>query len=68
MKDFIIAALPWMCFGVVLAIYAVNFKERKKGKREHDNYMTKGMCFGLLLGSQYLSYGLLIGMVIGLYI
>lgn len=75
MKDFIMAALPWLCIGVAIALCAVNFHNSKKAKqeeRQYDNYISEGMCLGmcvgLMLGVEYLSYGLLVGMVIGMCI
>lgn len=63
MKDFVMAALPWICFGLSMALWAVQKK---------DNYtsagMCLGMCFGLMFGTDYLSYGLLVGTVISMII
>ena len=50
MKDFIMAALPWICIGVVLAIFAVAVSNKANNKtkadadtkgseKEDDNYM-----------------------------
>lgn len=79
MKDFILAALPWVCMGLALAILAAHWGSRakqKSGKDDksspEDNYMVEGMCLGmavgLSLGGAGYSYGMLLGMVIGMCI
>lgn len=76
MKEFILAALPWVCIGLALAILAAHWgsKEKQKSDRETpaDNYMVEGMCLGmavgLSLGKAGYSYGMLLGMVIGMCI
>ncbi|MGM9530495.1 DUF2700 domain-containing protein [Intestinibacter sp.] len=62
MKDFIMAALPWVIMGITLAVLAVNFSKKANNKTkvdveikdsevEEDNYMTLGMCLGMCIGS-----------------
>lgn len=63
MKDFVMAALPWICLGLSMALWAVQ-------KKDNDTSagMCLGICFGLLFGTDYLSYGLFVGTVIGMII
>lgn len=79
MKDFILAALPWVCIGLALAILAAHWGTKGKQKSGEgdkstpaDNYMVEGMCLGmaagLALGGSGYSYGMLLGMVIGMCI
>lgn len=78
-KDFVLAALPWVVMGVALAVVAVLFAKREKnGKRSvKETYMGEGMALGMLFGvaigssgamelSTGLSLGLMLGMVIGM--
>ena len=62
MKDFIMAALPWICIGVSLAIFMVTVSSKannktkvdvntKDSEAEEDNYMLIGMCLGMCIGS-----------------
>ena len=75
-KDFLLAALPWLCMGLLLAIFFVNSNRKKKEKEKNDNYSTEGMalgmCFGVAIGTSLgnntgigLSLGMLAGLVIG---
>lgn len=70
--DFLSAALPWICMGLLLAIFFAQ-SARKKNK---ENYATEGMalgmCFGVAIGTSLgnntgigLSLGMLAGLVIG---
>ena len=78
MKDFILAALPWVCIGLTIAILAARWGSEGKQKggenssSPKDNYMVEGMCLGmavgLSLGKAGYSYGMLLGMVIGMCI
>ena len=76
MKDFILAALPWVCIGLAIAILAAHWGSKGKQKSgtetPADNYMVEGMCLGmavgLSLGGAGYSYGMLLGMVIGMCI
>lgn len=76
MKEFLQAALPWVCIGLSLAVVVVNHVRRKQAK-EHgsnaENSMLVGMVIGMALGymvdsSTGVSYGMLLGMVIGMCI
>ena len=53
--DFIMAALPWLAMGLMLAIFAVRENSRKNNPEKEDNYgsegMTLGMCFGTAIAS-----------------
>lgn len=66
MKDFIIAALPYVIIGISIAIICTNSK--KKG----NNYIMEGMLFGLALGASFsttlkidIGLGMTLGMLIG---
>lgn len=73
---FLLAALPWITLGIVIAaVVVINSKNRLKEKAE-DNYasegMAIGMCMGVALGSTFfdntgigISLGMLIGLMIG---
>ena len=79
MVEFIRAALPWVVMGVVIAIFAVQYSNRKKSKakaleetdnKKEENYMSEGMCIGLCLGVCISSAGLWdmsMGICIGLF-
>ena len=57
MRDFMIAALPWIIIGIAVAVIFA-FRSRKKDD-EPQNCMTEGMCIGMCLGvgdRQYRSY------------
>ena len=73
MRDFMIAALPWIIIGIAVAVIFA-FRSRKKDD-EPQNCMTEGMCLGVAIGSTGLislalgiSSGMLIGEVIGFII
>lgn len=82
MKDFILAALPFIIMGISIVIIVINSKKNKENKesKEKESYILEGMCFGmsagLLLETQFLneymgmflSLGMLIGEAIGFYI
>ena len=75
MREFMMAALPWICIGIAIALFAVNHgavKKAKENDKEYGNYMTEGMCLGMCvgttLGSNGLIYGMLIGLVVGMLI
>ena len=75
MKDFIMAALPWICIGIAVALVAANHGAKKKSNadgEEFSNYMTEGMCLGMCvgttLGGNGLVYGMLAGLIIGMCI
>ena len=75
MKEFISTALPWICIGITIALFASNHRATKKAKadgKECRNYMTEGMCLGMCvgtaLGNNGLVYGMLVGLVVGMCI
>ena len=75
MKEFMMAALPWICIGFAIALFAASHGTAKKAKdsdKEYGNYMTEGMCLGMCvgtaLGENGLVYGMLIGLVVGMLI
>ena len=75
MKEFMMAALPWICIGIAIALLAASHGMAKKAKdsgKEHGNYMTEGMCLGMCvgtaLGDNGLIYGMLLGLVVGMLI
>lgn len=67
MKDFILAAIPFIIIGISFAIIAVNSKKTK------ENYISEGMCLGISFGllvstlipNEYMGMCLSIGMIIG---
>lgn len=70
--DFLSAALPWICIGLLLAIFFAQSAQRKKRNKSNENYSTEGlalgMCFGVALGSNTgigLTLGMLAGFVVG---
>lgn len=41
MKEFMMAALPWICIGIAIALFAANHGAAKKSKnsdKEYGNY------------------------------
>ena len=69
------AALPWICIGIAIALFAANHSALKKAKdsdKEYGNYMTEamclGMCMGPALGGNGVIYGMLLGLVVGMFI
>ena len=75
MKEFMMAALPWICIGFAIALFAANHGTAKKAKdsdKEYGNYMTEGMCLGMCMGAALgrngLIYGMLLGLVVGMFI
>ena len=77
--DFLLAALPWLTIGLVLAVFfARNARNGKKetDEKPKDDYGILGMCLGMSIGSALgismghhtgigISLGMLIGLVIG---
>ena len=49
--DFLRAALPWIVFGLVLAVICAQGAHRKKKEEEQGNYATEGMCIGMCFGT-----------------
>lgn len=75
MLEFIKAALPWVCIGMCIALCAVNFAADRKARKEdkkHGNFITEGMCVGMLfsvaLGAEFIPVGMLLGMTVGMCI
>lgn len=48
MKDFILAALPFLIIGVCVAVIVVHYNAKDNHKKE--NYLVEGMCVGMCLG------------------
>lgn len=73
MIDFIVAAIPWIAFGLSIAIILANTKIKNNNNHVITG-MSLGMCFGLVIGSLTvdshgpidLAYGMSIGMFIGI--
>lgn len=74
--DFLSAALPWICIGLLLAIFFAQNARKKKDDKKKDNYSTEGlalgMCFGVAISTSVcnntgigLTLGMLGGYVIG---
>ena len=74
--DFLSAALPWICIGLLLAIFFAQGARKKKDNKKQENYSTEGMalgmCFGTAIGTSIgnntgigLTLGMLAGFVIG---
>ena len=84
MKDFILAALPWVVMGLTLAIFlafrakrktdgteASADTETKKTEGDHSSEgISLGMCFGVAFGIMFdqLALGISLGMLLGLAI
>ena len=77
--DFLSAALPWICMGLLLAIFFAQSAHKKKDSKKRENYSTEGlslgMCFGTAIGTSLgnntgigLTLGMLAGFVVGLCI
>ncbi|MGI6014171.1 MAG: hypothetical protein ACOX7K_07815 [Oscillospiraceae bacterium] len=73
MKDFIMAALPWVTVGISVAILATN----AAGKKIKSSYVIEGMLIGMGIGyavcallemSHNFGIGMLIGEAIGSFI
>ena len=74
-SDFLAAALPWLCMGLMLAIFFAQSARRKKGKNNKKNYCTEGMALGMCCGTaigvslgNYTGIGLSLGMLFGFFI
>lgn len=66
-KDFVLAALPFIIIGVAIIVIVVN------SKKDKENHISEGMCLGMCLGlligasfpNEYLGISLSLGMIIG---
>ena len=69
MKDFILAALPFVIIGISVAIIIVNINKNKNKVTYTPEGMCLGMSFGLLLStlfsSEHMGLFLSLGMLIG---
>ena len=78
--DFLSAALPWICLGLLLAVFFVRAERAKKksaeaeenGEKKKADYgaegLAIGMCFGTAVGTSIgnnTGLGMVIGMVLG---
>lgn len=78
MKEFVMAAAPWIIAGLCVAVLAV--RAGRKESKKQETYIGEGMCFGMCLGVSLQSIigpanlgtamciGMLIGEVIGMMI
>lgn len=82
MKDFLLAALPWIAIGISLALVFANYSKNRKNKasdadedqkQPDGNYMTEGVCFGMCAGVVLsttgfveLGLGISLGMLLGI--
>ena len=70
--DFLSAALPWICMGLLLAIFFAQSSRRKKNTKVKETYSSEGialgMCFGTAIGTALGSntgIGMMLGMLAG---
>lgn len=49
--DFLSAALPWVCIGLLLAIFFAQSARKKKDDKKNENYSTEGMALGMCFGT-----------------
>ena len=73
--DFLLAALPWLTIGLVLAVFFARSGKKKKDEKPEDDYGLLSMCLGMSIGSalgnslgHYTGIGISLGMLIGLVI
>ena len=68
--DFLSAALPWICIGLLLAIFFAQSARKKKDNKKNENYGTEGMalgmCFGTAIGTSLGNTG--VGLTLGMFI
>ena len=50
-SDFLTAALPWICMGLLLAVFFAKNAGKKKEDKKKETYSTEGMLAGLVIGS-----------------
>ena len=79
--EFVMAALPWIAVGLLLAVFAARSagskkKAKQSGEKQNGDYGTEGMCLGMCFGTAIgtalgnntglgISLGMLIGLAIG---
>lgn len=73
MRDFVLAALPWVCAGLALALLCATQGSAAIAEKEGecDNTcalegMLVGMALAVAFGAEYLSYGMLVGVCVGM--
>ena len=77
MKDFVLAALPFVIIGVCVAIIMAHYKTKDNDKQE--TRLVEGMCIGMCLGVAVstalriniglgISLGMLVGETVGIFI
>ena len=71
--DFLLAALPWIAVGLLLAVFFARGARKKKKEEQTGDCGTEGMCIGMCLGTAIgtslgnnISIGISLGMLIGL--
>ena len=79
MKDFILAALPWVVAALFLAVLIIKRNISKNKEKKAEDYSAEGMSIGMCLGCAIgasnimnigiaLSLGMLFGLAIGMLI
>ena len=74
--DFLSAALPWICIGLLLAIFFARSSNKKKDSKRKEDYGTEGMALGMCFGTAIatslgnntgigISLGMLLGLAVG---
>ena len=73
--DFLSAALPWICIGLLIAIVIVRGSREKDSDENALNYGTEGMALGMCFGTAIATalgnntgLGMMAGMLLGLAI
>lgn len=66
-KEFVLAALPWIIMGIALAVCVVNMTKKKKGKTYFEEGLVLGMSVGVVIWLVFkVNYGLSLGMLVGM--
>ena len=71
MKDFILAALPWVAVGIAIAVACVSSAGGKEKKGTNlTNGVCYGLCFGVAMGTAFdnMGLGIALGMALGLLV
>ena len=79
MKDFILAALPWVVVALVLAVLMIKRSISKNKEKKDLDYSTEGMSIGMSLGCAVgasniidigtaINLGMLFGLAVGMLI